>query len=114
VQPKDNLVKTHVYRGGASKRVPLMKVMAFLLFLFLFSGYVVSLTSCQKGGAQGAGASGAAETADEAERTLSIFNGIIAAVVLIGGSLFAIYCVRRSSKARRWRKTGIRRQVHRG
>ena len=107
-------MKRDAYPGKAGKRVPLMKAMAFLLFLFLFSGYIISVTSCRKGGAQGAGASGAAETADEAERTLSIFNGIIAAVVLIGGSLFAIYCVRRSSKARRWRKTGIRRQVHRG
>jgi uncharacterized membrane protein len=91
-----------------------MEVMVFLLFLFLFSGYIISLTSCGKGGAQGAGASGAAETADEAERTLSIFNGTIAAVVLVGGSLFAIYCVKRGRKTRCQRKTGIRRQAHRG
>ncbi len=114
MRPKDNLLKTHAYHGGARTRVPLMKVMVFLLFLFLFSGYIISLTSCQKGDAQGAGASRAAETADEAERTLSIFNRTIAAVVLIGGSLFAIYCVKRSGKTRCRRKTGIRRQVHRG
>jgi hypothetical protein len=108
------LVKRDAYRGKAGKCVPLMEGMVFLLFLFLFSGYIISLTSCQKGGAEHAGASRAAETADEAERTLSIFNRTIGAVVLIGGSLFAIYCVKRSSKTRRRRKTGIRRQVHRG
>jgi hypothetical protein len=88
-----------------------MEVMVFLLFLFLFSGYIISLTSCQKGDTRHAGASGAAETADEAERNLATFNRTVAAVVLIGGSLFAIYCVKRSSKSRRRQRTG---KVYRG
>jgi ABC-type Fe3+ transport system permease subunit len=88
-----------------------MLLMVFLLFLFLFSGCIISLTSCQKRGSGHAGASRAAEIADEAGRTLSIFNGTIAAAVMIGGSLFIIYCVKRSNKTRRRRKIG---KVHRG
>jgi hypothetical protein len=91
-----------------------MKLIVFLLFLFLFSGYIISLTSCGREDTRDAGASRAAEVVDEAERTLSIFNKTIAAVVLIGGSLFAIYCVKRCSKKMRRRKTGIGRQVYRG
>jgi cbb3-type cytochrome oxidase subunit 3 len=94
-----------------------MKLMMFLLFLFLFSGCIIFLTSRKKGGARHARASRAVEIADEAEQTFSIFNRTTAAAVLISGSLFTLYCValwKRSSKTRCRRKTGIRRQIHRG
>jgi hypothetical protein len=92
-----------------------MEVMVFLLFLFLFSGYIISLTSCQQGGAeQRGGASRAAEIADQAERNLATFNRAVAAAVLVAASLFAVYCVKRGSKTRRRQKTGVRRQAHRG
>lgn len=100
-------MKRVAYHGDAGKRARLMKLMAFLLFLFLFSSYIISL-SCEKGGARYGGASGAAEIVDKAERDLSTFNLTIAAVVLVCGSLCIIYCVRRSSKTGRRRKSGDR------
>ncbi len=96
--------------GKARKRVPHVVLIVFMLFLFLFSGYIISLTGCGREGTRDAGASGAAEVVDGAERTLSIFNKTIAAVVLIGGPLFAIYWVKRCSKTMRRRKTAMRRQ----
>ena len=103
-------MKRTPYPGCAPVRAALTKLLIFLLFLFLFSGYIISLTGCGREGTRDAGASRAAEVVDGAERTLSIFNKTIAAVVLIGGPLFAIYWVKRCGKTMRRRKTAMRRQ----
>ncbi len=96
------------------RHVPLIKLMMFLLFLTLVTGYAVSLVICEKDGAQHVGASGASENMDEAGHALVTYNRTVSVGLLIGGSLFIVYCVKASSKAGRRRKPGIRRQIRRG
>ena len=96
------------------RHVPLIKLMTFLLFLTLVTGYAGSLVTCGKDGAQHVGASGASENVDEAGHGLVTYNRTVSIGLLIGGSLFIVYCVKASSKAGRRRKPGIRRQIRRG
>jgi hypothetical protein len=93
-------MKRKGHHGGARRGIPLTNVMVFVLLLFLFSGYVVSVTRGEEGGGRHAGSPRAAQIADRAEGTLATFNRTIAAVVLIGGALFTIFRVRKSSKTR--------------
>lgn len=105
---KNILAKTNAYHGGASKRAPLMqRVMLplfFFLFLFLFLGYLVSPASFAKESPRRSGQSNEAQVADQAERNLVTFDRVIGAALLTGGSIFAIYWLRRNGKTGGQRK----------
>lgn len=107
-------MKASAYPKGVKNRLPLMQLMMLLLFFLLFSGYVLTLTSYGNGGTRHSEPPNAAETADQADWNLATYNRTVAVGLLIGGSFFIIYCVKRSGKMRGRRKTGTQRHIHRG
>ena len=92
--------------GGRNNTLSTLGKHPFLLTVLAVSLFLsASATSCKLYPAAGARATyrtGEAETsAANAERMLSTFDEIITVVVLMGGSIFGAYCLRRSNKTRR-------------
>lgn len=92
------------HRKAAKKRVSSV-LPTMLLALLLFSGCIAVQAGWEKGGG---GRSGPPDAAQTAERDLSTFNKAVASAVLIGGSLFVIYYVRRHTKTGSRRKARVR------
>jgi hypothetical protein len=104
------VTKSNACPRGVGKHVFLIML---LLFLFFSAAYAVWLTRCEMGRGQQAGASAAAKKVDEAGRALVTYNRAVSVGLLIGGSLFIIYCVKTISKTGGRCKRGIRRQMRR-
>jgi len=99
-------VKGIAHSKAVRNRLPITRLSVLLLFLLLFSAYIVALTSCGQRGLGHSGPAHAAEVVDRAEHDLSNFNRIIGSVVLIAGTLFVIYLMKKNGKR------GIRRKIH--
>ena len=91
-------MKGIAHQKGVRNRPAIKRLSVLLLFLLLFSAYIVALTSCGQRGLGHSGPAHAAEVVDRAEHDLSNFNRTVAAVVLIGGFLFVIYFIKRNGK----------------